>query len=64
MGRSIAFGAADALWASDGRLNFVDGMGERGGAVTFSTVMLGRGQTVVEGMRRLAERSGVTRVLS
>jgi phage N-6-adenine-methyltransferase len=63
-GPLVALEAADALWAPDGRLDFVDGVGERGGSVTFSTVMLGRGDTVVEGMHRLAEVSGVTRELS
>jgi phage N-6-adenine-methyltransferase len=63
-GPIAALGAADALWAPDGRLDFVDGVGDVTGKVTFSTVMLGRGPTVVEGMRRLAEISGVTRELS
>jgi len=64
-GPLTALRAADALWAPAGRLNFVDGVGERGGAVTFSTVMLGRGPTVVPAMHRLAdEHGGTTRNLT
>lgn len=63
-GPLTAFAAADAVWAPSGRLQFVDGEGQRGGAVTFSTVMLGRGRPVIEAMQRLAAVSGVTRVLS
>lgn len=64
-GPFVAYSTADAMWASDGRLNFVDGVGEKGGAVTFSTVMLGKGQTVVEAMHRLArEQGGTTRNLT
>jgi hypothetical protein len=64
-GPLTALRAADALWAADGRLNFVDGVGQRGGAVTFSTVMLGRGPVVTAAMHRLAaERGGTTRTLT
>lgn len=64
-GPLTALRAADALWAPHGRLEFVDGVGRRGGLVTFSTVMLGRGRVVVDAMHRLAdERGGTTRNLT
>lgn len=62
-GPLVAWRSCHALWVPDGRLNFVDGVGTRGGAVTFSTVMLGRGEAVVAGMHRLAEVNGSTRSL-
>lgn len=63
-GPYAAIAAADAMWVPDGRLEFVDGIGKRGGAVTFSTVLLGRGDNVSAAMYRLAEVEGVTRSLT
>lgn len=63
-GPFAALAAADAVWVPKGRLEFVDGVAERGGGVTFTTVLLGRGATVAAGMERLAAtHGGLTRRL-
>ena len=62
-GPYAAWRASDAVWVPEGRLQFVNGRGGRSGAVNFSTLMLGRGHNMVEGMKRLSKIVGSTKVL-
>jgi phage N-6-adenine-methyltransferase len=63
-GPFAAITAAEAVWVPAGRLDFVDGVGDVSGKVTFSTVMFGRGATVLNAMYRLADTNGTTRRLT
>lgn len=62
-GPYAAFKASDAIWIPDRRLQFVNGRGGRTGAVNFSTILLGRGEQAVKGMKQLAQINGTTRLL-
>ena len=62
-GPLAAWTACDTVWVPGGRLDFVDGVGNNGGKVTFSTIMLGRGEAVDAAMHRLAKANGTTRTL-
>jgi len=57
-GPFVAWSAADAAWVPPKRLQFNSGAGRSTGAVNFSTIMLGRGQAAVSGMRHLAATYG------
>lgn len=59
-GPFCAFTAASSVYVPPKRIEFVNGHGDRGGAVTFSSVLLGRGAEVDEAMRRLADQTGGT----
>jgi len=57
-GPFAAWRAADAAWVANRRLQFDSGSGQRTGAVHFSTILLGRGDVAVAGMRRLEATYG------
>jgi hypothetical protein len=57
-GPHAAWAAAHAAWLPAKRLQFESGSGKPSGAVNFSTVMLGRGETCVAAMHRLAATYG------
>lgn len=57
-GPFAAWRAADAAWVANRRLQFDSGSGQRTGAVNFSTILLGRGDVAVAGMRRLEAKCG------
>lgn len=57
-GPHAAFRAASSIYVPPKRLQFVSGVGERSGAVNFSTVLLGRSAAVDEAMHRLARTHG------
>lgn len=57
-GPFAAFRAATSMWVPSKRLQFVNGHGERSGAVNFSSVLLGRGDAADGGLLRLAEKYG------
>lgn len=63
-GPFVAFSAAHAAYVPPKRLQFTSGAGKATGAVNFSTIMLGRGEHVVQAMLNLAAKyGGATRVL-
>lgn len=59
-GPAAAFAAASSLYVPAKRLQFVNGRGGATGAVNFSTVLLGRGDTADAGIARLADKYGGT----
>ena len=64
-GPHLALAAAHAMYFADRRLQFVNGQGGPTGSVTFSTVILARGQVCADGLHRLAAtRGGTSRQLS
>lgn len=63
-GPFAAWSAAHAAYVPPKRLQFTSGAGKATGAVNFSTIMLGRGEHVVQAMFDLAAKyGGATRVL-
>jgi hypothetical protein len=59
-GPFAALSAATSLYVPAKRLQFVNGHGGETGAVNFSTVLLGRGDHVDDGLARLARTHGGT----
>ena len=64
-GPYVAVSAAHAIYVPQRRFQYVNGHGGKCNAVTFSTVLLGRGAHVIDAMHRLASRAGgCTRTLA
>jgi hypothetical protein len=57
-GPHAAYTAADCIYFPERRLQFVNGQGGKTGAVNFSSVLLGRGQQVVDAFHRLERLYG------
>lgn len=57
-GPFVSWCAATSAWVAPKRLQFVSGTGGTTGAVTFSTILLGRGEVADTGLMRLARMYG------
>lgn len=57
-GPFLAFSAATSIYVPRKRIQFVNGHGGKTGAVNFSSVLLGRGDTADQALFRLADTAG------